>query len=124
MLYSVFIVKYLVTFFYFELVTDENYKGGYVDTYIWSTVSKVMFNHMRNPYRDLSHTGYESSRSSPPREYVATEPVWVVLVTPRGIATIARIGESVYSNSQLLFLKYSPSPLPTANIELFHAIIY
>lgn len=99
-------------------MTDENNEGGYVDSYVRSAVSKVMFYYMRNSNRDISHSGHKPSRSGSPREYVATDPVKVVLATPRGHATIARIGESVYhvTLSDNL-LKYSPSPLPTVNID-------
>lgn len=65
-----------------------------MDTNIWSAVPKVVFDYVRDPYRDLSHTGHEFSRSLSPREYVATDFIKMVLVTLRENATIACIGES------------------------------
>lgn len=83
------------------LLTDENLKRRHVDTNLWSIVPKVVFNYMRNPDRDLSHSGHDLSRRISPREYVAKDPLAVVLVTPRENATIACIGESVNSYSQI-----------------------
>lgn len=65
-----------------------------MDSYIRSALSKVMFDHLRDSDRYLSHPGHKPSRSGSPREYVATEPVALVLVTASGDATIARVGES------------------------------
>lgn len=79
------------------LLTDENFKRRHVDKNIRSIVPKVMFYYMRNSDRNLSHTGHDISRCISPREYVAKDPIKVVLVTPRENATIACIGESVNS---------------------------
>lgn len=102
-----FSMRILITIF--GLLTDENYKRRHVDPYIRSAVPKIVFNNVRNPYRDLSHAGHYSCRRISPREYVATDTFKVVLVPLRENATIACFGESVnFVLSDITLLKYSP----------------
>lgn len=79
-----------------------------MDPYVRPIIPKVMFDQLRDSYRDLPYSGHKYSRRISPREYVAEDPIKMVLVTVRENATIARIGESSSSVFRNFLLKYSP----------------